>query len=206
MQTPDFWLIDDDLGNATACASRLPSAEALGYVYVLALSNDTRKLGSTGHLAQRLTQHRVETARYGVAIKRCLVTRPHFNFRAVEAQALRWIGSDGRREILPAGLSDIRRAIEAQILNWTAPQDYVKQHRSPMAFCTRIMQQIAAGLGVGTDGRLTREANRILDAHVELGSRTGLSETASMLNALAVIEARLGLNLRALRDILQEVA
>ena len=206
MQTPDFWFIDDDLDNAMACASRMPRAEGLGYVYVLALSNDTRKLGSTADVAQRFTQHRTETARYGVAIERCLVTRPHFNFRAVEAQALRWVGCDGRREILPTAMSDIRRAVEAQTLHWIAPEDYVGQHRSAWTLCDRIMQQITAGLGIAADGQLTREASRILDAHVDLGRRTGLSESASTLNALAVIEARCGLDLCTLRDVLPEVA
>lgn len=206
MQTHDFWLIDDDIESALECASRLPYAEALGYVYVLSLSNDMRKIGSTAQLAQRLARHRVETARYGVAIKRCFVTRPHFNFRSVEARALRCFGSDGRREILPAALSEIRRAIEAQTLHWTAPDDYVQQHRSSRALCNSIMQKIAAGLGIGTEGLLTREASSILDSHVELGHHTGLCKSASMFNALAVIEAQLGLDLRALRNVLQEVA
>ena len=92
MRAPDFWLIDDDVNAALAFASSLPRADGLGYVYVLALSNGTCKLGSTTNLAQRLAQHRTETARYGVSIWRSLTTRPHFNYRAVESGALRWLG------------------------------------------------------------------------------------------------------------------
>jgi hypothetical protein len=205
MQTPDFWFIDSDLNKAMARASDLPQTRALGYVYVLALSNDTRKLGSTSHLIQRLAQHRTETARYSVTITHCLVTRPHFNFRTVEAQALHWIGTEGRREIVAAALSDVRRAVEAQTLHWIAPHDYVKQHRSAQVFYAWIMQQIAASLGIGTDSQLTCEASQILDVHRELGCRTGLSPSASTLNALAVIEAQSGLDLSALRGVLQEV-
>ena len=56
MRAPDFWLIDDDVNAALAFASSLPRADGLGYVYVLALSNGTCKLGSTTNLAQRLAQ------------------------------------------------------------------------------------------------------------------------------------------------------
>jgi hypothetical protein len=206
MCAPEFWLIDGDLSGAMAFASHLPIAQGMGYVYVLALSNDRRKLGSTADLAQRLAQHRTETARYGVSITHCIVTRPHFNFRAVESRSLRWLGSEERREVLPNALSEVRRAVEAQTLEWTAPADYSARHRSAWALCNKLMQQIAAGLGMASSGGLTREASRILDAHVELGHRTGLSESASMLNALAVIEAHCGLDLRALRSILQEEA
>ena len=205
MQTSDFWFIDDDVHGALAFASLLPRADGLGYVYVLAFSNGHCKLGSTTELRQRLTQHRIDTARYGVSITRCLVTRPHFNFRAVESRALRWLGNEGRREVIPNALSDVCRAVEAQTPEWTAPEDYAARHRSAWAFCNRFMQQIAAGLGIAPRGELTREASRILEAHVELGRLTGLSEAASMLNALAVIEANTGIALRSLRAVLLEV-
>ncbi|WP_162910156.1 hypothetical protein [Azohydromonas sediminis] len=205
MRVPDFWRIDGDLCAALDFASSLPRAEGLGFVYVLALSNGNCKLGSTTDLAKRLVQHRTETARYGVSIRRCLATRPHFNYRAVESGALWWLGSEGRREVLPKDLSTVRRAVEAQRPEWTAPQDYVPRHRSAWALCNALMQSIAAGLGIASQGELTREASRILDAHVELGRRTGLSETEGMLNALAVIEARTGIDLRPLRAALLEV-
>lgn len=205
MQTSDAWLIDDGMHGALAFAALLPRADGLGYVYVLALSNGHCKLGSTTDLRQRLTQHRTETARYGVSITRCRVTRPHFNFRAVESRALRWLGNEGRREVIPRALSDVCRAVEAQTLERTVPEDYAARHRSAWAFCNRFMQQIAAGLGIAPRGELTREASRLLEAHVELGRLTGLSETSSMLNALAVIEAHTGLDLRSLRAVLLEV-
>lgn len=205
MRAPDFWLIDGDLDAALAFASSLPRAEGLGYVYVLALTNGNCKLGSTTDLAKRLVQHRTETARYGVSIRRCLATRPHFNYRAVESGALRSLGNDGRREVLPNDPSTVRRAVEAQRPEWTAPQDYVPRHRSAWALCNALMQRIAAGLGMAPQGGLTREASRILDAHVEVGRRTGLSETEAMLNALAVIEATTGIDLRSLRAVLLEV-
>ena len=205
MRVPDFWLIDDNVHGALGFASMLPRADRLGYVYVLALSNGHCKLGSTTDLLQRLTQHRIDTARYGVSIKRCLVTRPHFNFRAVESRALRRLVNEGRREVIPNALSDVCRAVEVQTPEWTVPQDYVARHRSAWAFCNRFMQQIAAGLGIALRGELTREASRILEAHVELGRLTGLSEAASMLNALSVIEANTGIDLRSLRAVLPEV-
>ena len=205
MRAPDFWLIVDDVNAALAFASSLPRADGLGYVYVLALSNGTCKLGSTTNLAQRLAQHRTETARYGVSIWRSLTTRPHFNYRAVESGALRWLGNDGRREVLPNDLSTVRRAVEAQTLEWTVPEDYAARHRSAWALCNKLMRNIAAGLGITSQGELTLEASRLLDAHVELGRRTGLSETEGMFNALAVIEATTGLDLRALRAVLLEV-
>ena len=59
MRAPDFWLIDDDVNAALAFASSLPRADGLGYVYVLALSNGTCKLGSTTNLAQRLARRLV---------------------------------------------------------------------------------------------------------------------------------------------------
>lgn len=200
------WWTHGGLDKVTKLASELPDAEGLGFVYVLSLSNNTRKIGCTGQLHQRLRAHDFEMSRYGVEIVFCSITRPHFNFRTVERNALRWLNVVGTREVLPDLHKTVCDAVAAQILELTAPADYVARHRTAHAYITKLMTTVGAQLGIEPKGELSRTAGLIVEAHTAVGRLTGLSEANSMLNALAVIESRTGLQLQALRNIVKEVA
>ena len=100
MPIHNTWLLHGSANHVIEYAIALPEADGLGFVYVLSLSNDTRKLGCSTNLHQRLLAHQTEMSRYGVEIQFCSITRPHFNFRAVERNALRWLNSVTAKEIL----------------------------------------------------------------------------------------------------------
>lgn len=202
MNTCNTWLIHGGLDKVVYFSSELPDADGLGFVYVLSLSNDKRKLGCTANLYQRLRAHQTEMSRYGVTVQFCSVTRPHFNFRAVERNALRWLDSVGTREILSDSHKTVCEAVAAQHLDLIAPDDYVVKRQTAYACVARLMRDIGNRLGITSEPGITHNVSRILDTHMELGRRTGLGETGSMLNALAVIESRTGLRLQSLRDVL----
>jgi hypothetical protein len=206
MNICNTWMTHGGLEKVAEFASELPDADELGFVYVLSLSNNTRKIGRTGKLHQRLRTNETEMSRYGVAIQFCSITRPHFNFRTVERNALRWLNVVGTREILPEPHETVCEAVAAQHMELTAPTDFVARHQTSVAYINSLMRDIGARLGIEPQAEITRSANLILEAHTELGRLTGLSEADSLLNALAVIECQTGLKLSQLRDVLTEVA
>jgi hypothetical protein len=200
------WLIHGDLNKVAEFSNELPEADGIGFVYVLSLSNNTRKLGCTANLYQRLRTNGTEMSRYGVSVQFCSVTRPHFNFRTVEQNALHWLNSVGTKEILSDPHKTVCEAVAAQHLDLLAPDSYVVEHQTAYAYVAGLMRDIGGRLGIASQPEITRGVSRILDAHTKLGRLTGLSETDSMLNALAVIESQTGLKLQSLRDVLLGVA
>lgn len=206
MNTTNIWLFDGALDDAITLGRSLPLADDLGYVYVLALSNRTCKLGSTRHFAQRLTTHRSEVARYGISIARCSITRPHFNYRAVEQQSLRSLVALRQGEVVRAPYAVVQAAVEMQTPEFVARANYGADHRAGWAFCQRLVDELSAPIGLAPEHDLTKHVEQLLDTHRELGRRSGLSEAASVRNALAVIEAHTGLDLSSLRRAVEEVA
>jgi hypothetical protein len=92
--------------------------------------------------------------------------------------------------------------VAAQHLALIAPDDYVVEQQAAHAYVAGLMRDIGERLGIAPTPEITHRAKRILDSHTELGRLTGLGETDSMLNALAVIESQTGLKLQSLRDVL----
>lgn len=209
MKTPpsNTWLHRGGIEDAIAWRDRIELAPDVGYVYVLALSNGTTKVGSTAYFPQRLATHRTETSRYGLAIECCYVTRPHFNFRAVEAATnselakFRVIG-----EVFKVSVSIPAYVIESQELVFVAPATYGRDRRSASQFLITLMTDISQTAGILRPARVAQYAERVMAQHKALGLSTGLDECSSMLNAMAVIEANTDLDLSSLRDLLLEVA
>ncbi len=202
-----FWLHAGCVQDAIAWKDRIQETHDVGYVYVLALSNGTTKLGSTSLFPQRLVAHQRDFRRSGVMIDRCTVTRPAFNYREVELAAKRHFESEQYfGEVFLATINEISDFIWQMPLSFVAPDGYGRSRQGGHAFLTGIMAEINDRLGIAPPERMQRYVQCIIDRHTALGRETGLSEPDAMLNALAVIEAHTGLNLDTFRNILAEVA
>ncbi len=201
------WLHAGCVQDAIAWKDRIQQTHDVGYVYVLALSNGTTKLGSTSYFPERLIAHQRDFRRCGILISRCTVTRPAFNYRAVELAAKRNFESEQYfGEVFLATINDVSNFIAQIPLTIVAPDGYGLSRQGGHRFLTGIMTQINEGLGIALPEGVQRYVQCILDRHTALGRETGLSERDAMLNALAVIEAHTGLNLSTFRNVLAEVA
>lgn len=201
------WLHDGSVSAAIDWQDRIDEAPDVGYVYVLAITNGHTKVGATAYFPERLRTHRRDFQRCGLAIERCLVTRPAFNYRDAELTAKRRFAD--RRflgEVFAVPVEDVADFIERQPLAFVAPIGYGRSRRGAHRFFMKLAADISAGLGVPLPEGLQHSVRDILDRHTALGRATGLSERDSMLNALAVIEAHTGLDLSTFHHVLREVA
>ena len=167
MTISNTWLQHGGLEKVAGFASELPVADDIGFVYVLSLSNDTRKLGCTANLYQRLRANEAEMSRYGVTVQHCSVTRPHFNFKTVERNALRILNSIGAKEMLSDSHMTVCEAVAAQHLDLTIPDEYVAQKQSGHAYVNALMKELGERLGIAPQSEITRAASRIMDTYKE---------------------------------------
>ena len=200
------WLHAGSVQDAIAWMDRIEETPDVGYVYLLALSNGHTKVGSTSYFPERLSAHQRDFRRSGVAIDRCMVTRPAFNYRDLECATKRqFADSKYFGEVFVVSITEIANFISFQPLTIVAPAGYGQSRQGGHHFLMSIMAQISEGLGVALPEGTQRYVQCILDRHTALGRETGLSERDAVLNALSVIEAHTGLNLNTFRNILAEV-
>lgn len=201
------WLHDGSVQDAIAWRDRIVETPDLGYVYLLALSGGHTKVGSTAYFPERLNAHLRDSRRCGIAIDRCMVTRPAFNYREVERAAIREFTHKGYfGEVFVASITEIANFVAFHPLAIVAPEGYGQSRQSGHRLLTSIMTQISEGLGIALPEEMQRHVQCILDRHTALGRETGLSERDATLNALAVIEAHTGLDLNTFRNVLVGVA
>lgn len=203
----ETWLHDGTLEGAIAWNGRIGKALDVGYVYLLGYEDGRTKVGATSYFPERLDVHRRDADRWRVAVTRCMVTRPVFNYLELETfvkfqfEPMQYFG-----EIFNAPIEDLANFVMCQHLMVVAPDGYGQSRRSVNRFLTKLMAEIGKGLGIPFTDGLQRSVQSILEQHTVLGGATGLSEREAMINALAVIEAHTGLNLSAFYDVLREVA
>lgn len=206
MNNSNIWLFKGSFEDALACGRSLPFVGHLGYVYILSFSEQICKLGCAQNIAQRLSAYRSEMTRYGRSAIHCAISRPHFNYRKVEQQALHTVNAPRCGEVIMASEDIICAVVEKLQLDLIAPPTYGVRHRSSYAFIDGLIDSLAASMKTVRKPSLIPVVQRTLKAHSDLGRLTGLSQAESTINALAVIEATTGLNLSAMRRIVEEVA
>lgn len=206
MSNSNIWLFKGSFDDALAYGRGIPVANHLGYVYVLSLAEHICKLGCTQNIAQRLSTYRSEMTRYGRSAIHCAISRPHFNYHTVEQQALHAVNAPRHGEVIMASEDTICAEIEKQHLDFVAPPAYSTKYRAANAFFSAVADELIASMKTIPMPSLIPTVQNALKAHHDLGRLSGLSQAESMINALAVIEADTGLDLSAMRLVVEEVA
>ncbi|MFV0283745.1 MAG: GIY-YIG nuclease family protein [Castellaniella sp.] len=206
MNNSNIWLFKGSFEDARNYGRSIPVAGHLGYVYIISFSGRICKLGCTQNIGQRLSTYSSEMARYGRSASHCWISRPHFNYHAVEQQTLCTVDATRHGEVIMASKEAISVAVEKQHLDLVAPPDYGAQYRASHEFVDHLINELTTSLKAIRRPSPISIVQKALKTYSDLGRLSGLSPAESMINTLAVVEADTGLDLSTMRRVAAEVA